>query len=120
MDRQGRILDQHKSRLEIQRQGKSYHQVNTYTWADGKKEVRIFDGEFRDGWLHFNTDRLTGKACEVGKNTIVLNWVYNDKPDQPLAELITLMNDMHRARTWQYIEDGKFTKVMLIEEDKVA
>lgn len=119
LDRDGRKLDHHKSRLEIGRNGKDYFQRNIYTWDDGRTQTLEFPGTFKDGRLWFDSPRLKGDAVEVGNDIIVLTWFYKDKPLDPLAELIRLLDDAHRVRTWQFIEDNRFTKVMFIEEFKV-
>lgn len=119
MDVQGNILDRHNCRIEISRNENTYFQRNIYTWEDGRKQVLEFPGELRDGRLWFDTERLSGSFREVGTDDGVLSWTYKDNPNQQLTELIHLVNDTQRCRCWQYMEDGKITKVMVISETKV-
>ncbi len=119
IDTEGKILYQHKSRLEIRRNGPEYAQRNIYTWPDGKVETQDFPGKFEDGRLWFDIPRLRGSASEVGNDDIVLTWVYKENPDMSMAELIHLVDATHRCRTWQYIDKGQITKVMVINETKV-
>ena len=57
---------------------------------------------------------------EVADDCIVLTWIYKHAPDDPMTEVIRLLNDRHRIRCWQHIENGAFVKVTMIEEFKVA
>ena len=119
-DRAGQVLDQHESRLSITHDGETYQQRNEYRWADGKTEIKDFGGTFRDGKLLFDTPRLKGEAVEVDDATIILRWVYTHEPDNGYSEIITLIDDEHRARTWQHFEAGEFAKLTVIDERKVA
>jgi hypothetical protein len=117
----GKILDHHKSKLTCTTNGiDQYHQQNLYTWDDGKVETKEFPGEFKDGALRFDNPRIKGKAFEVDANTICLFWQYKDSMQDSYAEIITLESDTHRCRTWQHFEDGKFAKLTVIDERKVA
>jgi hypothetical protein len=119
MDTVGKILDQHKSRIEITRDGNAYFQRNIYTWEDGRTQTLEFPGELRDGRLWFDTERLSGSFIEAGADDGVLTWTYKNNPNQQLTELIHLVNDTERCRCWHYMENGKIVKLMVISETKV-
>ncbi|MEM7355844.1 MAG: DUF3598 family protein [Acidobacteriota bacterium] len=116
----GEVLDQHKSRLSCSIDGAKWSQRNEYDWADGRREDKAFDGDFRDGKLVFDTPRLKGAAVEADEKTIVLRWVYTHEPSSDYSEIITLVDDNHRSRTWQHFENGDFTKLTIIDERRVA
>jgi len=118
--RTGKILDRHKSRLTCAIDGNKWSQRNEYEWEDGRKDDKAFDGDFRDKKLVFDTPRLTGEAVEADESSIVLRWVYSHEPDNRYSELITLVDDNHRSRTWQHFENGQFAKLTLIDEHRVA
>ncbi len=120
LDCEGKLLYTHQSRLEIGRKGTEYFQRNIYTWPDGKVESNEYPGKFADGRLWLDIPRLKGSAVEVGTDDIVLIWNYKENPAMQMAELIHLVDDTHRCRTWQFIENGKLTKVMAITEEKVG
>jgi hypothetical protein len=120
MDRQGNILDDHASRIEIRQEGNRRFQRNVYTWSDGRTASYEFQSEFRDGKYYIESPRLKGVVHGVGDDVVVLTWVYTDRPNDKMSEIIRYLDDRHRCRTWQFVEDGEFTKVMLIEERKVA
>ncbi|MEM7586277.1 MAG: DUF3598 family protein [Acidobacteriota bacterium] len=121
IDRQsGQVLDRHKSRLSCSIDGTKWSQRNEYTWDDGRTEVKEFDGDFRDGKLLFDTPRLKGEAVEADEKTIVLRWIYTHAPQDDYSEIITLVDDTHRSRTWQHFESGAFAKLTIIDERKVA
>jgi hypothetical protein len=117
----GAILDHHKSRLYCNMDGDVWRQRNEYTWADGRREVREFPGGFiGNGWLRFDNERLTGQACGVDANTIFLEWTYKGEEGNHYCEFITLISDTHRARVWKHFENGEFTKLTVIDENKVS
>lgn len=117
----GKILDHHKSKLTCLTNGiDQYRQQNVYTWEDGRQEIKEFPGELKDGWLKFDNERLRGESCEVDDDCIFLTWVYKDQPNNKFVEIITLVSDTHRSRTWQHFENGEFTKLTVIDERKVG
>ena len=120
MDRSGRILDTHQSRLECRIEGDTWLQKNIYTWADGRSETKEFTGAFTPTGLIFDTPRLKGSAHEADARVITLRWTYTHEPGNEYAEVITLISDTHRARTWQHFEQGEFTKLTVIDERKVS
>lgn len=118
--RTGEVLDRHNSRLTCKIDGDQWWQRNEYTWDDGREEIKEFGGLFQDGKLLFDTPRLQGEAVEADDITIVLRWVYSHEPDNGYSEIITLVDDTHRSRTWQHFENGAFAKLTVIDERKVA
>jgi hypothetical protein len=121
IDRLGRILDHHRSRLECRIDGDTWSQKNRYTWDDGRVEEKQFDGTFvADGRVAFDTPRLKGVANDADGRAITLHWTYTHEPANEYYEIITLVDDTHRARTWQHFEGGKFVKLTIIDERKVG
>ena len=121
IDREGRVLDRHASRLECRIEGDRYFQTNRYTWPDGRSEVKQFEGTFvADGRLAFDTARLKGLAQDADGRAITLHWTYAHEPENEYYEIITLVDDTHRARTWQHFERGEFVKLTVIDERKVG
>ncbi len=116
MDRNGRILDRHRSRLECSLDGPRWSQKNTYTWDEGRQDVKQFDGTLIDGRVEFDTPRLKGVAEDVNGRVITLSWTYAHEPENAYQEVITLIDDNHRARTWQHFERGEFVKLTVIDE----
>ena len=123
VDAEGRIVDQHDSHLtcSFPTEGEHpYHQINRYTWADGRHEEHQFPGDYADGKLLFDTARIKGHAWEVDENNVVLTWYYKDDPANPLYELIYISPcGNHRARTWHWFKDGELYKRTLIKERRV-
>lgn len=118
--RTGQILDHHRSRLTCIKRGDEWFQRNEYMWDDGRTETKEFPGVFAAGALRFDNERLCGEAREVDDQTIVLRWIYKDRPHEEYSEIITLVDDRHRARVWQHFEHGQFTKLTVIDERKVS
>lgn len=121
INEKGEVIDKHKSRLTLKLEGDKWTQVNEYTWDNGKKEVHdfgtcLFDSKER---LIFKNQRITGEAWEAG-DVINLWWTYNTEPGTKLFEIITLIGDGHRMRTWQHSRNGKFEGITMIEEKRVS
>lgn len=121
LNEKGEVIDRHKSRLFLKMKGNRWIQKNEYTWDNGKKEVHDFGASTFDekGILHYNNHRIVGKAWEAG-DVICLEWQYNEQPGTHLYEIITLLGDGHRMRTWQHSRNGKFEGLTMIEERRVA
>ena len=123
VDGQGQILDRHQSHLkcEFPTDGSNdYFQTNTYTWADGKKEIFSFPATYRDGRIWFDTERIEGSAWEIDESTIVLTWNRKDIKGACLYEMIQLSTDgMHRTRTWHWLgASGEMEYRTLIKETR--
>ena len=123
VDAQGKEVDRHQSHLkcEFPEDGShDYFQTNTYTWADGKKEVFSFPATYRDGRIWFDTERIEGSAWEIDSCTIVLTWNRKDLPGACLYEMIQLSEDgSHRTRTWHWLgASGEVENRTLIKETR--
>ncbi|MCU0391685.1 MAG: DUF3598 family protein [Thermoflexibacter sp.] len=121
LNEKGEVIDKHNSRLTLKLEGDKWSQKNEYMWDNGKKEVHDFGiSQFnKDGILVFDNQRIKGEAWEADQ-VIVLHWIYNDTPGSHLYEIITLLGDGHRMRTWQHSLNGKFTGLTMIEERRVS
>lgn len=124
----GEKVDEHASRLfcRIPEGGEhAYHQTNHYTWPDGKKEVRDFPAEYRDGRIWWDNDLIKGWAAEVGldekQRTMMLYWQRQGDPSLYLYEMIQLSDDgQSRCRTWHWIRDGQLETRTAIQEKLVT
>jgi hypothetical protein len=50
---------------------------------------------------------------------LVFPYTWKDKPHLKVLELIYIVNDNYRTRTWQSFENDKLVKTTLIEENRV-
>jgi len=127
-DADGNKIDEHRSRLvcRFPKEGPvPYHQTNHYFWSDGRKEIREFPADFRDGRLTFDNDLITGWAAEVPLDehhrTIMLHWVRKGEPDVYLYEMIQVSDcGRYRTRVWQWLAGGRTRMRTLIDEEKVS
>ncbi len=98
----------------------AYIQSNRATWEDGRVEERSFGGVFRDGMLHWDTDRFRGTGWETRDGTVMLRLDRKDAADMHFVEMINLSSDGNlRARTWQWFERGVPTRRKLCDERRV-
>jgi hypothetical protein len=126
VDPSGHVVDRHRSHLSCRfpKTGDfQYHQINTYTWDDGRSEVHEFPGSY-DGYgrMHFDTERITGVTWALDENTLYLTWVFREQgADLRLFELIVLSDDgNHRCRTWQWVRGGRIEMRTLIDESRIT
>ncbi len=117
----GSTIHKHKSRLTLKLIGNIWWQSNLYHFEDGRTEFHNFGAsQFDDqGVMTFDNHRIFGKSWESNDN-ILLWWEYKEEPGTKLFEIITLLGDGHRMRTWQHSRDGVFEGLTMIEERRVA
>lgn len=117
------LADEHRTWTwcEFPRAGPfAYVQHNRLTWADGRVEERSFPGVYRDGLLHWDTDRFVGIGWET-HGVLMLRLERKDVADASFVEMITIAADgQTRARTWQWFEQGRPTRRTLCDERRVA
>ena len=104
---------------------KIYHQTNMYEFADGTTQVIDTKGEYRDGKIHFGSERVQGwqldDLTDPFHRTVFLYMVYTSDPDQYVYELINISDDgQHRTRMTQFLKNGRNTRRTLIDEDLVS
>ena len=114
LDRDGGLIDEHRmwTRCEFPHEGAfAYVQHNRLSWADGRTAERVFGGAYRDGLLHWDTDRFSGTGWETREGTVMLRLDRKDEPGVHFIEMIHLSTDGRtRARTWQWFENGSPTR----------
>ena len=119
----GTLIDTHRTwtRCEFPREGLyAYIQHNRLTWDDGRTVERSFPGVFRDGQLHWDTDRFHGYGWETHEGTVMLILHRKDEPGVRFLEMINVSDDGRtRARTWQWFKDGKPYKRTLCDEWRI-
>lgn len=122
--REGALVDEHRTwtRCEFPAEGEfAYVQSNRLTWPDGRTLERSFGGVFRDGLLHWDTDRFTGYGWETHAGSVMLRLDRKDEPGVHFVEMIHLSDDgQTRARTWQWFEHGVPTRRTLCDEWRIA
>ena len=98
-----------------------YYQINTYIWADGRREEIHFPAKFKNGAIWWDTERIRGRAWELDERSVVLTWTRKDLPGSYLYEMIQISSDNdHRSRTWHWFVDDRLVKRTLITEARVA
>lgn len=121
--RDGSLIDRHRmfTRCEFPTDGEfAYIQHNRLEWDDGRVVERSFGGVFRDGLLHWDTDRFFGTGWETREGTVLLKLDRKDEPGVHFIEMIHLSDDGRtRARTWQWFEQGAPTRRTLCDEWRV-
>ena len=120
----GAKVDEHKSRLlcRFPENGPyEYHQTNYYFWEDGRKEIRDFPANYRDGRIWWDNEHITGWAAAMQPDDLnrstCLNWTRKGEPDLYLYEMIQLSDDnQFRSRTWHWFRNGRCFQRTLIDE----
>jgi hypothetical protein len=120
VDVDGREVDRHQSHMHSWVDDEGRHQVNTYTWRDGRREVHRFDSGYEGGGrLRFDTDRIVGEVWEVDDRSVLLTWTRRDAPGSFFYEMAHLTDgDRERTRVWHRFQDGKLQGRVLIHEQR--
>ncbi len=127
-DAQGNKTDEHRSRLVCRFPDSGpheYDQVNHYSWADGRKEVRPFPAKLQGGRVIFDNELIHGWAADVPLDehhrTTMLNWVRKGEPGVYLYEMIQLSDcGQYRSRVWHWFREGRLFQRTLIDEQRVS
>ncbi|HMQ08174.1 MAG TPA: DUF3598 family protein [Saprospiraceae bacterium] len=116
----GEVIYWHHSRLTLKLNGVEWSQTNEYMFPGGKSEFHDFGISTFDqnGILTFDNPRIYGKSWE-SENNILLWWEYKEESGTKLYEIISLLSEGHRMRTWQYSRNGVFEGLMMIEERRI-
>ncbi len=121
----GELVDEHKSRLICRLPDDSkpadYHQTNYYYWADGRKQIRDFPAQFRDGRIWWDNEHIKGWCSEMSPDerqlSMCLHWQRKGEEDVYLYEMIQHSADgKYKSRTWQWFRDGRCFMRTLIDE----
>lgn len=123
---QGDKTDEHRSRLvcKFPESGEfDYEQMNYYSWADGRKDIRPFPAVLAGDRISFKSDLIDGWAADVPldthKRTTMLNWVRKGEPGVYLYEMIQISDcGNYRSRVWHWFREGRLFQRTLIDEEK--
>ena len=125
VDPNAEVIDRFDSRLTCQFPEEGEHpyvQTNRYEWPDGTVQEIGFPAQYDGTKLHWNNERIKGKAWEVEQDdrTVMLSWTRKDIPGSVFYEMIQINDDDDfRARTWHWFKEGELFKRTLIEERRV-
>jgi len=130
VDATGKVTAEFSSRiikrfLPDEQWPKIYHQTNKYVLPDGTRQVIDTFGEYRDGKIHFESERVTGwqldDPADPFHRSVFLYMVYKSDPDKYVYEMINISDDgKFRTRMTQFLKDGKTTSRTLIDEELVS
>lgn len=100
-------------------------QTNIYTWADGSREVRYFDGRLRGDRIEIANVNIDGwvapLAMDATNATIMVLWTRAGEPDFRYYEMITVAEDgMAKNRTWHWYRKGRLFQRTLINEQFIT
>lgn len=123
IDEDGTVTDRHHAHLTCAFPDDGaypYLQTNRYHWDDGRSEEFLFPATYKDGRIRFDTERMSGHAWDVDARITVLTWTYTHDPSGYFYEMIHLSEDGNaRCRTWHFIQDGRCTRRVLINERRI-
>lgn len=125
-DAGSRLVDEHAVRLlcrvaDPQLEPYRAVQTNLYTWADGRREVRTFEGTLRDGRMWFDNALIRGWSGDLDwdqtKRTHLVYWVRTDEADVQFYEMINLSPcGRYKNRVWQWYRNGRLDRRTLVDE----
>lgn len=99
----------------------AYRQTSHYWWPDGRTQQLMYEGEYRDGRVVFDTGRIRGACWQVDDLTIYIRFGFHDEPGGYVCEMIQLSPDgEHRARTWHWFRDHQLWRITLVREHRIS
>ena len=121
VDRDGAIIDRHASHMRTWVDGTGRHQVNSYTWPDGRREVHCFETGYEGGGnFAFEDARMSGLCWEADEKTVLLKWVRKDLAGDYFYEMAQLVDaDQERVRVWHKFSQNRLAGRVLILERRV-
>ncbi len=122
-DADGTPIDEHRTLTwcEFPDEGEfAYIQHNTLIWDNSEKASYEFGGVYRDGKIHWDTDRFAGYGWD-SDGLLLLRLERKDAPNESYTEMIEIGADgQNRARTWQWFRDGTPCKRTLCDEHRIT
>ena len=116
------VIDAHDFRIRVELPNDDscgYRQSSVYTWPDGRTQDLLFEADFEQGGerLSWDNGRIAGAMHAIDEETLYLNFVFADAPDQKVCEMIQLSAcGRHRARTWHWLRAGELERLTLVNE----
>lgn len=130
LDADHRIIDRHQSRLVCRLAdgpdgAARLTQTNIYSWADGTREIRYFEGVFRGDRVWISNQLIDGwtgaVAMDPTNRTIMVGWARTNEPGFRYYEMITVAEDGNaKNRTWHWYRNGRLFQRTLIDEVRVT
>lgn len=131
IDPEGQIIDQHRSRLitHFPEAGPyPFHQVNIYTWDDGRTVTLDFwvDYDLETDSMVYDDDKIKGYFRKITEDhagvSLLGHWRRHALPGVYFYEMIQRNEACNRrTRTWQWIKDeGGVYRRTLVDEEKIS
>lgn len=99
----------------------AYRQTSHYWWADGRTQALMYEGQYRDGRVEFDTGRIAGACWAVDDRTLYIRFGFAGDPGGYVCEMIQLSPDgQHRARSWHWFRDHALWRTTLVRELRVS
>lgn len=136
VDAEGDRLDQHRCTMLVifpEKPPFAYHQVNMYTWRDGKAKTKDFKIRYVEGSRQFSIwDKdVAGWVKEpIGENgddqnlTTLMKWVRLGGGPEDDGVYYEMINNSacgrYRNRVWQQMQNGKVVRRCFINGEKIS
>jgi predicted dehydrogenase len=107
--------------VEFPDEGAAYRQTSHYWWPDGRTDQLIFEAQYADGRLHWDSGRIRGSLWALDDMSFYLRFAFTEDPGSEVCEMIQLSADgEHRARTWHWFRGGRLWRITLVSERRVS
>ncbi len=132
-DAEGNKLDEHRCTMLVifpEQPPYAYHQVNMYTWPDGRAVTKDFRIRYVEGSRQFyiwNDDVagwVTEPAADDQNLTTLMKWVRLNGGPEDAGVYYEMINNSAcgrwRSRVWQQLRDGRVVRRCLINGERVS
>lgn len=131
-DAEGNKIDEHRCTMLVifpETPPYAYHQVNMYSWADGRAVTKDFRIRYVEGSRRFTIwdDDVAGWVTEPDADdqnlTTLMKWVRLGGGPDDAGVYYEMINNSpcgrHRNRVWQQMRGGRVVRRCLINGEKV-
>lgn len=133
VDAEGRLLDEHRCTMLVkfpEQPPYAYHQVNMYTWKDGRAVTKDFQIRYVEGSRKFSIwdQDVAGWVVEPEADdqnlTTLMKWVRVGGSPQDAGVYYEMINNSAcgrwRNRVWQQMVDGRVVRRCFINGERVS
>jgi hypothetical protein len=114
----GAVLERFPSRQEGRMEGTDWTEKVTYLREGAEPAVRHYRAIVDGDSVQFVDTEMWGTTSRAGDQAIVFTFGWNDRPQERIVEMSMPTGD-YRTRLWQHFEDGKLSRLTVIEERRI-
>lgn len=114
----GSLLERFESRQEGRMEGTDWTEKVVYLREGAEPAVRHYRAIVDGDSVRFVDEEMWGSTHRAGDQAILFTFGWNHRPEERIVEMSMPTGD-YRTRLWQHFEDGKLSRLTMIEERRI-